>query len=468
MSALGAFVAFLDVTIVNVAFPSIRESFPDTSLPTLSWVLNGYNVAFAALLVPAGRYADSIGHRRALVAGLVLFAVASVAAGAAPAAWVLIVARVVQAVAAAVIVPASLALLLGAVPRERRAAGVGLWGAAAAVASATGPSLGGALTTAVDWRLVFFVNVPICAAALMLARGVPERRVQRVAVPDVAGAVLLAAALGLLALGIVQGESWGWSSARVVGSFAAALVLVAAFLVRSRRRPTPAIELALLSHPYVRAANVGTLVFAAAFYGMLLNNVLYLTQVWGYSTLEAGLALTPAPLLAAAVAAPAGRIADRHGHRLVIAPGALIYAAGAAYLIVAMGTSPNYVADFLPAAVLIGIGVGLSFPALSSASVAPLDDSRFATGSGVNAAARQLGAVVGIAVVVAVLSAATPTDPQAAFRDAWLFIALCGGAAAPLALARLSGRAEAGPIATEPLTTLAPTGTPPAPQAPPR
>jgi MFS family permease len=288
--------------------------------------------------------------------------------------------------------------------------------------------------SASNWRLVFFVNVPIGLLALWLGFSLREhRREKGAALPDAVGIALVAVAMGLLALGIVQGHEWGWGSPAVLGVLAGAALLAVAYVLRARGHSAPAIDLDLFRSARFSLANLGTLAFAMAFYAMLLNNVLFLTGVWGYSTLDAGLALTPAPLAAAATALPAGRIADRLGHRSVILPGLVLYAIGSAYLIGGVGPHPSYVQHFLPAAVLTGIGVGLAFPALGSAAVHTLDAGRFGTGSAINSAARQVGAVLGVAVVVAIVSDTQPFDPLAPARSAWLFVTLAATAVVPLA-----------------------------------
>jgi EmrB/QacA subfamily drug resistance transporter len=450
ITSLGAFLAFLDVSIVNIAFPSLRASFPGASLETLSWVLNAYNVVFAALLVPAGRYADSIGRRRAFALGVAIFTVASFVAAVAPTVGVLIASRVLQAVGAAIIVPASLALMLTVFGIEQRATAVALWGAAAAVAAATGPTLGGALVTAFDWRAVFLVNLPVAALTLSLVPRLPAKRAaDRVRLPDMLGIVLLSAGMALLALGVVEGQDWGWGSAKVVGSFSCAAVLLAAFVARSARHPNPAVDLRLLREPSCAIANVGTMLFAMAFYGMLLTNVLFLTGIWGYSAVEAGLALTPAPLLTTVTARPAGRLADRFGQKMLIVPGVMLYVVGAWYFLTRLGTAPDYAGDFLPGACLLGVGVGLAFPSLSSAAVASLDGVWFATGSAINAAARQFGAVIGIAVVVGILSSHA-RGALDGYQDAWRAITLVCATVVPVALLWPRPRTE--PAPTSPKT----------------
>src|SRR5215831_8744945 len=280
VTAVAVFMSFLDVTIVNIAFPDIRASFPDASLSRLSWILNAYSIVFAAALVPAGRLADRFGRRRFFFLGVLVFLAASAACGAATSVDVLIAARAVQALGGAMLVPASLGLLLPEFPLERRATATALWGATGAVAAAAGPSLGGVLVAWQGWRAVFFVNLLIGLPALVPARRLlRESRERQTVFPDAVGALLLAAGVGALALGIVQGPQWGWGSARIVAAFAASAVLLVLFVYRSARHRAPVIELSLFHVRSFAAANVGGFVFAIGFYALLLCNVLFLTGV---------------------------------------------------------------------------------------------------------------------------------------------------------------------------------------------
>ena len=341
VTGVAVFMAFLDVTIVNVAFPSIEQAFPDASLAELSWVLNAYNIVFAALLVPAGRLADLLGRRRMFFIGMALFLAASAACGLAPSVEVLIGARVVQAAGAALLVPTSLGLLLPEFPPERRATATALWGAIGGVAAATGPSLGGLLIEWADWRLVFFVNLVLGAAALVPARRLlrETRDPDRGAVPDALGIALLAGGVGALSLAIVEAPDWGWGSTRVLGAFAAAAVLLAASCWRSAAHAHPVLELSLFRVRSFAAACAGVGVFALGFYAVLLANILFLTSIWGYSTLEAGFAVTPGPLMAALSSALAGRMIDRYGQRVAAVPGGLLFALGCVLFATGLGAS---------------------------------------------------------------------------------------------------------------------------------
>ena len=350
IASLGAAVAFVDATIVNIAFPNIAKSFPGTSISSLSWILNAYNIVFAAFLVAAGRIADLLGRRRIFIFGLELFTAASVLCAVAPSVGLLVAFRVIQALGAAFLVPASLALVLNAFPPERRSHGVALLSAVAAAAAGLGPSLGGVLVAAADWRLVFLVNLPIGVAAVLLARRrlVESRTPGRRRMPDVLGALLFALAIASLVLGVVKGQEWGWGSPRIVTAFAVAVVLGAIFLRRCSHHRSPIIDLSLLRSRTFTAANAMTIVVAAGFYGYTLTNVLFLTGVWRYSVLQAGLALTPGPFVAAAVAGPTSRLVARIGPRPVLVVGGLIWGAAVLWFVNRAGLTPQFLSVWLP------------------------------------------------------------------------------------------------------------------------
>jgi EmrB/QacA subfamily drug resistance transporter len=444
VTAVAVFMSFLDVTIVNVAFPDIERDFPEASRADLSWILNGYNIVFAALLVPAGRLADLVGRRRMFLIGVAAFVSVSVLCGLATSPEMLTAARVLQAAAGAILVPTSLALLLPEFAVEKRATAVALWSATGAVAAALGPSLGGVLVEEAGWRWVFFLNVPIGLAALVPARRLlRETRDPAGVLPDGLGSALLVAGVGALALGIVKGPDWGWDSAGVLGALAAAAVLLPLVVLRSARHRAPVIELGLFRARSFAVANAGMFAFSAAFYALLLCNVLFLTGPWDYSILEAGFAVTPGPLSAALAAPIGGGLADRFGQRVVALPGALLFAAGCALFATGIDASPGYAGEYLVPTILTGLGVGLSFAAWGSAAVAELPGARFATGSAVLACLRQIGAVLGIAALVAVLEAAPAGDPVQGFTDAWTLMAATAGVVALLALALGRVRARA-------------------------
>src|SRR3954468_18961842 len=424
VAAVAVFIGFLDVPIVNVAFPDIQRDFASSSRADLSWILNAYNVVFAALLVPSGRLADIAGRKRMFMVGLLVFLAASAACGVAGSVETLVGARILQAVGGAILVPTSLALLLPEFPASQRATATSIWTATGAVAAAVGPSLGGVLVDQLDWRWVFFVNIPIGVAALIPARRILREHREPGALPDALGAALLVAGVGLIALGIVKGQDWGWGSTRVVASLAAGVAVLPVVVARSLRHPAPVIELSLFRVRSFSVAVAGTFAFSFAFYALILGNVLFLTQVWGWSILTAGFAITPRPLMAALSAPIGGRLSDRFGQRPVAVPGALLFAAGTTWFALRLGTTPHYASDYLVGTLLTGAGVGLSYAAWASAAVAELPAERFATGSAVVACLRQVGAVLGIAVLIAVLDGASPADPVGAFTSAYELIAV--------------------------------------------
>lgn len=423
VTSLAAFLVFLDVTIVNIAFPDVRETWPETSLADLSWVFTAYNVVFAALLIPAGRLADARGRRRVFGVGLVLFGLASLACAVAPTAGALVAARAAQAVAAALLAPASLALLLPAFPPERRGAAVGLWGATGAIAAATGPALGGVLVDAFGWRAVFFVNLPVVLLTLVASRFVlVESRDPDARLPDLVSVVLLGTGVAAVSLGIVRGEDGGWGDA--VGPLVAGAVLLALFGVRSARVARPLVEPALFRLRSFAGSIVGYLVFSGGFYALLLSNILFLTGVWGYDVLTAGLAVTPGPLMAAVASSVGGRVADRFGAGASVVTGGLLFTAGCVLFAVAVGPDPAWFTVFLPGQLLTGLGVGAVYAGLGTAAVSELPPTRFATGSAVGTCARQIGAVLGIALLLSGLAAAGSSFE--AFRTSWIAMAAGG------------------------------------------
>ena len=437
VSAAGVFVVFLDATVVNIAFPAMSADFSGSTRAQLSWVLNAYAVVFGALLVTAGRLADARGRKLLFLLGLGVFAVASALCGLAPSVPLLVAARAVQAVGAALLVPASLGLLLPEFPAARRATAVGLWGAAGAVAAAAGPTLGALLVEGPGWRWVFWINVPFCALAVLAGRRVLRESAGTPVTgrPDVVGVLLVTAVFGLLSLGLVQGEQWGWASGRVVGSFVLAAVLTPVLVVRALRHPSPVLPVRLFAVRTFSVATAGTLLFGAAFFAMILANVLFLTSVWDYSVLRTAVAVLPSPLLAAVTAPLAGRLADRYGFRVVVVPGALSMVAAQAWFATRTTADASWLTDFLPGSVLAGLAIGFAFSALGAAGAQALPPAAFAVGAAVGATARQLGAVLGVAVLVAVLGEPAPAQVLAAFHRSWTAIGVAALACAVVCLA---------------------------------
>ena len=423
--ALAAFMSSLDLFIVNLAFPYITKDFHGTDLSSLSWVLNAYSITFAAVLVPAGRWADRIGRRQMLVAGLVVFTLGSILSGIAPGVAELIGARVVQAVGAGMMVPASLSLLLAAVPGPARAQAIGTWSAIGALGAGLGPVIGGSLVQ-LSWRWVFWINVPIGVIAVVLAlRFLPESRDESVeSRPDLLGAVLVAGAVASMALALVKAPDWGWTSTRFLGLLVVAVACSVGMVARSARHAAPVVDLTLLESKTFNGAVLASVLYYAGFGAFLLNTVEFLTGVWRFSAIEAGLAIAPGPLMVLPVARlVAPRLASRLGGAgRVAAIGCAVTALAQAIWWARLEVHPAYLTHMLPIQVLGGIGVGLTIPSLIAAGSRSIPPARFGTGSGVLNMGRQIGTVLGVAGLVAILTTLQPASPIPTFRDGVLLV----------------------------------------------
>jgi EmrB/QacA subfamily drug resistance transporter len=446
--ALAVFMSSLDLFIVNLAFPYIQREYHGTSLGSLSWVLNGYTIVFAAVLVPAGRWADLAGRKRLFLAGLACFGAGSLACGLAPGVGFLVGARVVQALGAGFMVPASLSLLLAEVPPAGRARAIGTWSAVGALGAALGPAIGGSLVQA-SWRWVFWVNIPVAVIALALsARVLAESRDDAArGRPDVAGAALLAASAGLVCLALVKAPAWGWGSAEFAGVLVTGLACGAAMVIRSGRHAAPVLELGLLRSRTFSGAFAASLLYYGGFGAFILSTVEFLNGVWHYSAVRAGLAITPGPLMVlpfARLVAP--RLAGwLGGPGRVAAIGCLVNAGAQALWLSQIQAQPGYLAHLLPAQLIGGAGVGLTIPSLLGAGSASLPPARFGTGSGILNMARQVGTVLGVAALIAILATVSRHDPLTPFRHALALTISFYAAAAVASAAFLSGRLRPAP-----------------------
>ena len=451
----------LDLFIVNVALPSIGRTFGGADLSSLSWVLNAYAIVFAALLVPAGRAADLIGRRTAFLAGVIVFALASAACAVAPDVWLLVVARIVQAAGGALLMPASLGLLLAAAPPDKRTGAIRGWTSVGGAAAALGPVLGGALVAA-NWRWVFLVNVPIAAVALLASlRVLPRTDNSKKRASGDTNTTLSARTPWAPRCSRSRSarSPWPWSSptsgaGRRPGYWALSRwprSCSLLFVRRSARHPAPVIEPHLLRLPAFSTATAANVVFGAAFGAMLLMVTLWCQDVWGWSALRTGLGVAPGPLLVPFFAIGAGPLARRIGPGPVAALGCAIYAAGCVFWRFNLSLVPDYPAHMLPGMLMTGTGVGLALPTLVSAGVSAVPPHRFATGSGVVTMARQVGIVIGVAILVTVLGHPSGSSAAlAAFQHATVVIAAIAVTAglASLLLVRSTRRARASAAVT--------------------
>ena len=459
----GVVLASLDLFIVNVALPQMARSFGSTGLGGLSWVLNGYAIVYASLLVLFGRLADRYHRERGFMLGVAVFVAASAACAAATSLPMLVAFRVLQAAGAALLTPTSLGLILATFPAERRHGAVRTWTAVGGFAAALGPAVGGLLVAA-SWRWVFLVNVPIGVAALIAAwRLLPEIPGQAIPWPDGLSALLITGGVGALTLGLVEGGSWGWGSPRTIGVLALAVLLLALFAVRTARHDNPLIDRALFAvRPFTGASTVA-LLFSVAFGGMLLSRVLWAQDVWHWSALSTGVSIVPGPIMVPLFSfLVAGRLIARFGSGIVIAAGSTIFAAGMAWMALAAGLRPDYVGDVLGGLLLTGIGVGLTLPTMMATAAASLPPTSFASGSAVVNMLRQVGLAIGVAVLIAVLgSPGSPAGVLAAYQRGWTVIAafaFASGVAGFLLLVRRRAPAIASEPAAVPATGLVAAG----------
>lgn len=456
IASLATLATFLDTTILYVAFPDISATFAGTEPAELSWVLNAYTIVFAALLIPAGKVADRVGHRRVFLGGSVLFTAASVACGSAPTAETLIAFRVVQAVGAAALIPSSLALVMHAFPRDQIPKAVAIWGAAGAVAGALGPTLGAAIVEGMGWRWAFYLNLPIGVFTVVAgARTVRESSDPETRVPSAIGVVLVAFAAGILSYGVVESDRFGWTGARTLAVLGAGILLTLAFVVHQRRTAAPVLDLDLFRLPNFRWGNLAMLSFGVAFSAMFFASILFLTQVWGWSILKAGFGVAPGPALVALVAPRAGALAGRIGQRPILIVGGLLYAAGGLYRVVMLGPDVDYVRDYLPSMLLTGLGVAFCFPQLSSVVAQALPPNRIGIGGAALQAGRQLAGTFGVAVTIAFLGAPSSTaDLLAGFDRIWWLIVAGGAITSLLVLPMRTRVAPAGPPPFAPVPSV--------------
>lgn len=420
--------AQLDLFIVNIALPSIARSFSGASLSSMSWIVTGYAIVFATLLVPAGRLADHFGRRRVFLTGVAVFTVASVACACAPALWIAIAGRVMQGMGAAMMVPTSLGLLWPLFEQREHNRVVGAWAGVAAVAASMGPTLGG-LLVGIDWRWIFLINVPIGVVTFFAGLAV----VPEVRIPGSSGAVdpvsvlALLLAVSLLALVTVEGGRWGWLSPNTLVGLGVGVAAAVVTVWRALTNPCAIIEASLFTIRPFAASSAGLFFFFLAHASWMLINVLFLQSIWHYSPLLCGLAVSPGPMSAAIFAPTSGRIADRIGRRATATIGCLAFAAGGVFCSVMVPAGHSYLASFVPGMVLAGIGSGLTQAPLYAAA-SELPDRRATTGSAMLNMSRQIGSAFGVASLVSLLGAVSVG--LAGYRHGWQFIGICCAAAA--------------------------------------
>lgn len=418
---VATFMSGLDIFVVNVALRPIGSALHEASLADLSWVLNAYAILFGALLVPAGRLADRYGVKGMFLFGLAVFTAGSLGSALSGDLWVLVALRCVQAVGAAALVPTSLGLILTGMPAARVRRSIQIWSIAGSIGAAAGPAVGGLLVEA-SWRWIFIINVPIGIAALIAAVVLaPDARHNHdTGIPDPVGGALLVLGIGALSLALIQGPDWGWTGSRTLGAFAAALASLVLFVLRSRRAKVPVVNLDLFRNRNFSWANVANFSLSIGFGIQLLGLVLWLQEGWGWSAVHTGLCIAPGPVMVSVTALGLRRYTSKLPEGLVAAVGALVMAVGGVLIGTSVTAQPHYATEVLPGWLTIGVGVGLAVPTLITAASARLAPHQTSTGSAIVQMDRQIGSVLGVAVLVVVVGSSQLTAHDLPrFTDSW-------------------------------------------------
>jgi EmrB/QacA subfamily drug resistance transporter len=401
--AFGLFMIMLDNTVVNVALPAIQEDLA-ADLSELEWIVIGYALTFAALMLTGGKLADLLGRRLIFVVGLSIFTVSSLACGLADSGEVLIAARVVQGAGAALMNPATLSIISATFPPHQRGMAIGIWAGVSALALAIGPLVGGLLTEHASWHWIFFINVPIgilaiAASFVLIDESRDTSEVQRLDLPG-----LLTSGIGLFSLtyALIEANTYGWTSGRIVTAFVVAAVGLVAFVLLERHQRTPMLDLSLFRSGTFAGANAVMLLVALAMFGVFFFVSLYMQNILGYSAVQAGAAFLPMTLLIVLVAPLAGRTSDRFGSRWLIGAGMTLLAVHLFYLS-RLGLEETYW-SLLPAMLIGGVGLGLVMTPSAAAAMSGVPIAKAGVGSAVLNSARQVGGSVGIALIGAIIA----------------------------------------------------------------
>jgi EmrB/QacA subfamily drug resistance transporter len=420
--AFGLFMIMLDNTVVNVALPSIAADL-QADLSELQWIVTGYALTFASLMLTGGKLADLLGRRRIFVVGLVIFTLSSLACGLATSEEFLIGARVVQGAGAALMNPATLSIIAATFPPRQRGMAIGIWAGVSALALAIGPLVGGLLTEHVDWSWIFFVNVPvgvvaIAASLILIPESKDESTEQRLDLPG-----LLTSGLGLFALtyGLIEANTYGWTSGRILGSFTVGLVLLVAFVLLEMHQRIPMLDLALFRNGTFAGANIAVLLVALAMFGVFFFVSLYMQGILGYSAVETGAAFLPLTVLIILVAPIAGKTSDRIGSRWLITAGMLLVTAQLLSFS-RLGVDSTFF-NLLPGLLVGGVGIALVMTPSAAAAVRALPVDKSGVGSAVLNAFRQVGGSMGIALMGAIMAneVGRASGPEV-FRDPQRFV----------------------------------------------
>ena len=436
--AIASYISTLDMSIVNVAFYEIGLDFPDESKAAISWVVTAYSILFGSLLVVSGRLADQFGRKRMFGVGTFLFLVGSLVCAVSGTLPALILGRAVQGVGGAMMTPASTGLLLAAFPPEKRGQAMAWTGSIGALGVASGPTLGAFFVATFGWRSAFWINVPICAVLLGLAWKVTrESPRQDGGRPDVPVAVVFTAAVASLVWAISRAETEGWGDSSVLQLFGATVVLGLVVAWRSTRHADPLLPAELFREKTFTLANISTLLYGAAFSGNILNNVLFQRTIWEFSATKAGWFSVLSPITVAVTSMWVGKRMASIGYKRLLIAGPLIMSGTVAASVLFLDVEPTPWFPFTPIMFFLGIGLGSTFPPLSARTVMRLPQQRFALGGAINNTFRQVGAAIGVALVVTVQ---TSTEGIGGFRNGWKVAIAFALAAAAVSMFQPSDR----------------------------
>jgi EmrB/QacA subfamily drug resistance transporter len=401
--SVGLFMIMLDNTIVNVALPSIQRSLGLT-LSQLEWVVTGYALTFAAFMLTGGKLADLLGRRLIFMAGLVIFTASSLMCGLAGSGEMLIGARVVQGLGAALMNPATLSIITATFPPRQRGMAIGIWAGVSAMALAIGPLVGGLLAEHVNWNWIFYINVPVGIAGLILTPMLitESRDTSHEQRPDIPGLVTSGIALFALTYGFIESNNYGWGSTRIIGAFVIGIVALAVFIVLERVQRLPMLDLSLFKNRTFAGANAAMLLIGLAMFGLFLFVSLYVQQVLHFSPVEAGATFLPMTLLIILIAPQAGRLSDRVGSRWLVGGGMAILSLSLLWYS-QLGTHETFW-SILPGLLLGGVGMGLTMTPTTAAAMGSVPVDKAGVGSAVLNSMRQVGGSLGIGVMGAIVA----------------------------------------------------------------
>lgn len=426
VTVLVTFLVVIDISAVNVAFPSIQDDFGVTR-SQLSWVISGYNIMVGALLLAAGRYADSIGRRKVFLPGVAIFGLGSLLCGLAPSAPLLVAARLVQGTGGAITFATSFAVMLPDFPPQKRSTAIGFAGATGSLGAVAGPALGSLLIDLFDWRAIFLINVPLCLLVLFLG----PRWLRESSDPNATGSidywgvVIGTASVAMVMGAIVQSEEWGIGDVRLIALFFLGVALFPILIRRCREHPEPLINLELFRFASFRSTTIGVTLYGFAFTAGALVNSLMLQDLWDQDIRTVGLAFMPGPLIAAIASPITGTIADKIGHRTVLTVGSIVCGLGYLLQLLLLDETPQVWSVFVPISLISGLGIGLTVATWSSAGLSDITPDRFGVAGATYNTVRQAAYALGVSVVVALIATGASELDLVGYQRAWTWIWIC-------------------------------------------